>query len=220
MQQLSSSAVVLTNPSLFEFIISFQYGLSQRLMVHFQRYRRRLARQVKLYSKRASNILASPSQFRCYVLFQLIKNKRLAEAHELIMSQRDELYETPDDIPPNLYALDRAAELNDIKLVRFLNEKNLGLVTTNAMDNAAANGCITILRYLHENGTKGCSLAAFMVAEKRGHDEVLEFLKTWRPQDRTVSPHYDSKLLRYLPMVLGPMAIGATVGAVAACSIH
>ncbi|KAE9299426.1 hypothetical protein PR003_g22998, partial [Phytophthora rubi] len=48
--------------------------------------------------------------------------------------------------------------------------------TTGAMDGAAANGRLDILRRLHSERGEGCSSSAFIGAASNGHVEVLKWL--------------------------------------------
>ncbi|KAE8985112.1 hypothetical protein PR003_g23377 [Phytophthora rubi] len=56
--------------------------------------------------------------------------------------------------------------------------------TTGAMDGAAANGRLDILRRLHSERDEGCSSSAFIGAASNGHVEVLKWLYKFYPQLR------------------------------------
>ncbi|TMW58650.1 hypothetical protein Poli38472_010209 [Pythium oligandrum] len=70
-------------------------------------------------------------------------------------------------------------------------------LTTKVMDNAAANGHLTIVKYLHEKGSDGCSTSAMDKAAANGHLDVVHFLLTHRHEGCTVnamSPRPSKKL--------------------------
>ncbi len=45
-----------------------------------------------------------------------------------------------------------------------------------AMDRAAANGHLEVVRWLHANRTEGCTTSAMDDAAKNGHLEVVQWL--------------------------------------------
>lgn len=50
-----------------------------------------------------------------------------------------------------------------------------------AMDGAAGNGHLAVVKWLHENRAEGCTPAAAVNAISQGHIEVVMFIKTHRP---------------------------------------
>ncbi|TMW61218.1 hypothetical protein Poli38472_013681 [Pythium oligandrum] len=59
-------------------------------------------------------------------------------------------------------------------------------LTTNAMDGAAANGHLEMVKYLHSGRKEGCTTAAMNEAAGNGHLSVVEFLHTHRNEGCTV----------------------------------
>lgn len=74
-------------------------------------------------------------------------------------------------------ALDLAAKRGSLDVVRYLHEH--GLVpwgSLYAMDAAAVNGHLDVVGYLHEHRSEGCSTAAMDGAAMRGHLAIVRFL--------------------------------------------
>ncbi|KAE9045228.1 hypothetical protein PR003_g6219 [Phytophthora rubi] len=62
-----------------------------------------------------------------------------------------------------------------------------GKCTTDAMDGAAANGHLEVVRYLHTQRTEGCTAAAMDGAARNGHLDVVQFLHSERSEGCTVA---------------------------------
>ena len=113
------------------------------------------------------------------------------------------IYSNSDELLENHIALDVAIAIGNIRIVKYLFEKNASCSPDaaclaakggylevimlldrsktncfgpNAMDYAAACGHIEVLKYLHENRTEGCTTIAMDIAAKNNHFEILKFL--------------------------------------------
>lgn len=73
-------------------------------------------------------------------------------------------------------AMDVAASENHIEVVRWLHENRREGCTTNAMDYAAANGHLEILQWLHAHRSEGCTARAMDYAARSGHLRVVKWL--------------------------------------------
>jgi len=69
-----------------------------------------------------------------------------------------------------------AAKAGSINCLTFFSEKNWGLFTTDTMDDAAAEGNLEIVKWLHENRREGCTQQAIGRACDGNHLSVAEFL--------------------------------------------
>jgi hypothetical protein len=69
-----------------------------------------------------------------------------------------------------------AAKAGSINSLMFFSENQFGLFTTDTMDDAAAEGNLEIVKWLHENRSEGCSLHAINKACEGNHVSVAEFL--------------------------------------------
>ncbi|ETL99880.1 hypothetical protein L917_03348 [Phytophthora nicotianae] len=85
--------------------------------------------------------------------------------------------------------VDLVATMGKMETLRFLLEEDRRLqrCTADAMDGAAANGHLEIVRYLHERRTEGCTVAAMDGAARNGFMEVVQFLHTQRTEGCTVA---------------------------------
>lgn len=69
-----------------------------------------------------------------------------------------------------------AAKSGSINCLTFFSEKSWGLFTTDTMDDAAAEGNLEIVKWLHENRSEGCSSQAINRACEGNHVSVAEYL--------------------------------------------
>lgn len=70
-------------------------------------------------------------------------------------------------------AIDAAASNGHLPVVRWLTTNMPNLVgTTKAMDGAACAGHLEVVKYLHEFRSEGCTTEAMDLAARRGHLEV------------------------------------------------
>ncbi|KAG9409785.1 hypothetical protein AC1031_020096 [Aphanomyces cochlioides] len=84
--------------------------------------------------------------------------------------------------------MDQAATNGHMDVVEYLHEKSAVGATNQAMDGAAANGHLEIVRFLHEHRQEGCSTDAADLAATNGHLEVVKFLIDHRKEGYTTKP--------------------------------
>ncbi|KAJ3270349.1 hypothetical protein HDU76_011172, partial [Blyttiomyces sp. JEL0837] len=73
-------------------------------------------------------------------------------------------------------AMNLAAGNGHLDIVRFLHENRQEGCTTYAMDKAASNGHLDVVKFLHENRQEGCTTAAMDGAAHRGFLSVVRYL--------------------------------------------
>ncbi|OQR80566.1 hypothetical protein ACHHYP_17464 [Achlya hypogyna] len=73
------------------------------------------------------------------------------------------------------YAMDLVAMTGDMNLLQWFHQEGHKCTTT-AMDGAAMNGHLDVVRFLHFERTEGCTESAATAAIARGHAAVVEFL--------------------------------------------
>ncbi|GMF41739.1 unnamed protein product [Phytophthora lilii] len=73
--------------------------------------------------------------------------------------------------------MDDAAANGELEAVKWLHENRSEGCTTAAMDEAAANGHLGVLQWLHENRSEGCTAHAMDFAASNGHLEVVQWLQ-------------------------------------------
>mmetsp|Transcript_22600 Transcript_22600/g.36524 ORF Transcript_22600/g.36524 Transcript_22600/m.36524 type:complete len:105 (-) Transcript_22600:111-425(-) len=78
--------------------------------------------------------------------------------------------------------MDNAAGSGHLTVVNWLHENCTEGCTKAAMDGAAAAGHLAIVEWLHENRTEGCTIAAMDGAAGAGHLSVMEWLHKNRPE--------------------------------------
>ncbi|EQC33881.1 hypothetical protein SDRG_08562, partial [Saprolegnia diclina VS20] len=81
--------------------------------------------------------------------------------------------------------LDDVAGRGFLPLVRSLHERGFAC-STNAMDEAAANGHLDVVSFLHVHRHEGCTEEAMDDAAAYGHLEVVEFLHLNRAEGWTI----------------------------------
>jgi hypothetical protein len=89
----------------------------------------------------------------------------------------------PDVLPP--VAMDQAARNGHIQVVMYLHEHTNATCTTAAMDGAAVYGQLNVVKYLHENRTEGCTAKALNNAAISGNLELVQFLHEQRSEGCT-----------------------------------
>ena len=82
-------------------------------------------------------------------------------------------------------AMDAAAMIGDIEIVKLVHENIQDCCTTDAMDYAAYNGHLEIVKWLHENRTEGCTTDAMDWAASKGHLEIVKWLHENRTEGCT-----------------------------------
>ncbi|RLN53193.1 hypothetical protein BBJ28_00025745, partial [Nothophytophthora sp. Chile5] len=79
-------------------------------------------------------------------------------------------------------AMDAAASGGHLSVVQWLHENRTEGCSTAAMDRAAAQGHIEVVQWLHANRSEGCSKAAMNGAAKNGHLKVVQWLHAHRSE--------------------------------------
>ncbi|KAJ3412273.1 hypothetical protein HDV05_001032 [Chytridiales sp. JEL 0842] len=82
-------------------------------------------------------------------------------------------------------AMDGAAKNGHLHVVKFLHKRNIEGCTKDAMNGAAANGHLNVVKFLHENRSEGCTVAAMNGAAKNGHLAIVRFLHENRTEGCT-----------------------------------
>ncbi|EQC37077.1 hypothetical protein SDRG_05304 [Saprolegnia diclina VS20] len=181
--EAQSAMAVLTQPHLARCIFAYQSSaLSMALALTFRRLKAALARNPAL-------VVADGAPFRGYVLCKLVEARQTALALELLRC-----FSAPyalrlaaiDDA--SVYAIDNAVRTQNVELLRRLLERGFGKSSTAAMDTAAANGSVIMLKLLHEYRSDGCTKVAFQAASEHRHTHALAFLRRYRPLDVNVQP--------------------------------
>ncbi|CAK4701486.1 hypothetical protein LEN26_002762 [Aphanomyces euteiches] len=101
-----------------------------------------------------------------------LENRHFAVAHYLV-AQRDE--------GPSHYVFISAARRGDIQVIGFLHAfypTHQGW-TTDLMDEAARNGHLDVVCWLHKHRGEGCSKWAISLAEDHGHSNIAKLLTEW-----------------------------------------
>ena len=81
------------------------------------------------------------------------------------------VYTNTDHFQDITEIFDKAASIN-LDMVKYLNSAGASC-TSKAMDNAASNGKIQIVKWLHRNRSEGCTTAAMDCAALNGHFQVI-----------------------------------------------
>ncbi|KAE9007203.1 hypothetical protein PR003_g10057 [Phytophthora rubi] len=80
-------------------------------------------------------------------------------------------------------ALDTAAAQGDVAMVKRLHEDGRWPCTSLAMDTAAANGHLEVVKFLHDNRREGGTAVGMCSAAGNGHLEVVQWLHKNRSSD-------------------------------------
>ena len=73
-------------------------------------------------------------------------------------------------------AMNLAARNGHLEVVKWLHQNRTEGCTTDAMDHAASNGHLDVVKWLHQNRKEGCTKDAMDWAAGNGHLEVVNFL--------------------------------------------
>ncbi|CAK4619305.1 hypothetical protein LEN26_009107 [Aphanomyces euteiches] len=73
-------------------------------------------------------------------------------------------------------AMNEAAGNGHLEVVKYLHARNTNACTPDAMDMAAGNGHLHVVQWLHENRTEGCTVNAFNLAAGNNHLAVVQWL--------------------------------------------
>ncbi|KAJ0393822.1 hypothetical protein ATCC90586_008566 [Pythium insidiosum] len=82
----------------------------------------------------------------------------------------------PGLAPHTLRALDAAADQGHLDIVRWLHRHRSAECTTDAMDFACAQGHLDVARWLHSHRSEGCTPRALIDAAANGHVAVVDWL--------------------------------------------
>ncbi|EGG19739.1 hypothetical protein DFA_00317 [Cavenderia fasciculata] len=74
------------------------------------------------------------------------------------------------------YAMDEAAEQGNLEMVKWFHTNRTEGCTNYAMNHAAQKGYLEIVEFLHKHRTEGCTTFALDQAARGGHFEVVKFL--------------------------------------------
>ncbi|KDO34051.1 hypothetical protein SPRG_01325 [Saprolegnia parasitica CBS 223.65] len=98
-------------------------------------------------------------------------------------------------------AMDDAAANGHLDAVTFLHEKRTEGCSTDAMDRAAANDHLDVVTFLHEKRTEGCTTDAMDDAAANGHLDVVTFLHEKRTEGCTTDAMDDAAANGHLDVV-------------------
>eukprot|EP01133_Synstelium_polycarpum_P017751 gene17751-21171_t len=82
-------------------------------------------------------------------------------------------------------AMDNAAKNGSLEIVKYLHDNRSEGCTVNAIDGAAKMGHLDVVIYLSENRTEGCTTRAIDKAASRGHLDVVKYLSEHRTEGCT-----------------------------------
>ncbi|KAF0720840.1 hypothetical protein As57867_000035, partial [Aphanomyces stellatus] len=83
-------------------------------------------------------------------------------------------------------AIDNAAANGHLDMVQYIHETRESKCSTQAMDGAAANGHLEVVQFLHDHRTEGCTTDAIDEAAIHGHDSIVRFLLAKRKEGGSV----------------------------------
>ncbi|EGG22235.1 hypothetical protein DFA_04353 [Cavenderia fasciculata] len=82
-------------------------------------------------------------------------------------------------------AMDQAADNNQLEILKFLHFNRTEGCSSDALENAARNGHLEIVKFLHEHRTEGCYKDAISRASIDGHIDVVQFIHEHRSDGAT-----------------------------------
>ena len=83
------------------------------------------------------------------------------------------------------YAMDYAAQNGHLEIVKWLHINGKERCTKNAMDYTAQNGHLETVKWLHQNRKEGCTTYAMDYAAQNGHLEMIKWLHQNRKEGCT-----------------------------------
>jgi hypothetical protein len=110
-------------------------------------------------------------------------------------------------------AMDDAAANGKLEVVRFLHDNRTEGCTMGVMDQAAGNGHLDVVKWLHFNRTEGCTTGAMDYAAKYGHLTIVKFLHTHRAEGCTTAAMNEAHNLEILQWLSNNRRDGFTNGA-------
>ncbi|KDO28556.1 hypothetical protein SPRG_06414 [Saprolegnia parasitica CBS 223.65] len=111
--------------------------------------------------------------------------------------------------------LDDVAGKGFLPLVRSLHERGLEC-SRDAMDNAAANGHLEVVRFLHFNRTEGCTTKALDEAIRNGHLAIVRFLIEHRSEGASRNMLDCAAANGHLEVVQYLHSLGSSIG----CTVY
>ncbi|CAK4157269.1 unnamed protein product [Aphanomyces euteiches] len=87
-----------------------------------------------------------------------------------------------------VHAMDGAATNGHLEVVKYLHSNRTEGCTPNAIDLAASNGYLDVVRFLTENRTEGRTNFAYKAAKEHGHYEVVDYLASLDEDSPTSKP--------------------------------
>ncbi|OQS03897.1 hypothetical protein THRCLA_03818, partial [Thraustotheca clavata] len=118
--------------------------------------------------------------FYCRVMLKLIEEGHFATAHRFLKCVSE--FRNPQGDFPYLFAIDTAARQGDLALIKELHQRGLGRASSKAMDEAAGKGRFAIVQYLQEHRSEGCTIEGIEKAWKGRHFEIVDYLEVHYPQ--------------------------------------
>ncbi|KAE9011925.1 hypothetical protein PR003_g14271 [Phytophthora rubi] len=97
----------------------------------------------------------------------------------------------PDTVVPKDIRMDNAAANGHLEMVKWLHEQS-AWCTKQAMNRAAGNGHLEVVKYLDGNRSEGCTTDAMDLAAGNGHLEVVKWLHDNRSEGCTCVAMEDS----------------------------
>jgi hypothetical protein len=107
-------------------------------------------------------------------------------------------------------AMDLAARNGDLKVVKWLHKNRKEGCTTDAMDHAARNGHLQVVQWLHENRTEGCTWRAMDRAWDNDHRQVFHWLHENRREGTSYNILFSQSPLPITSINKNPCVLQAT----------
>jgi len=161
--------LVFGDCELLGYILKYQNGIPQILSSIYNTCRR------KKKGDAYQNEFKPFAVFRCFVLFKLIYDEKFELAKLLIACHSQNYFKWPA-LEYGSDVMDVVAKHNQLDLLIFLHDNNLGGCTSDAMDLAAKYGHLRIVEFLYFNRIEGCTATALKKAKAKCHHKIVAFL--------------------------------------------
>lgn len=92
-----------------------------------------------------------------------------------------------DDYLRCIRAMDIAANLGNLEMVKWFHVNHIECCSCTAMNCAAGRGYLDVVKFLHNNRTEGCTTDAMDWAAKNGHLDVVQWLHKNRKEGCTTN---------------------------------
>ncbi|OQR87181.1 hypothetical protein ACHHYP_09417 [Achlya hypogyna] len=186
----SPIAAVLGDPKLVKALTAYQYGVEATLHEIVVQWKRLSDEHAKARYIMRSFDVPNHGLARVRTLYHHRRYVFTPELVTLLASygctaiieylHKQEPTETATFFTPS--TMDAAAGSGKLSLVTFLHENRTEGCTHRAMDNAAITGHMEIVNFLHTQRNEGCSVEAMNGAARKGNLEIVRFLHTNRPE--------------------------------------